>query len=169
MAGRTRVDTTRFTAKSAQRRRPNGPGIARTRVRQLVGDRVMSDVVRVIVPEGARAVILGTLEIIGTDDFAPEWEWFSKEIRKQLDGSGISMNEQKPSIGRMVHFTPRAGICRAAIVTELTYHDAALTEPTGNVALAVFGPAGVSFEDDVSPGRRDDAAGAPSWHWPERD
>jgi len=67
-----------------------------------------------------------------------------------------------PSVGRIVHYvaygTPGgefpAGVCRAAIVTEVLSAEA--------VSLCVLNPTGMFFNANV---RRDDAPG--TWHWPE--
>ena len=86
--------------------------------------------------------------------------------------------EQKPSVGRIVHYvshgTPMRedgtqeyrSQCRAAIVTELTYSDPALTDPTYEVGLCVFNPTGQFFREDVKADFTENQGG--TWHWPER-
>ena len=86
------------------------------------------------------------------------------------------MDGQKPSVGRAVHYvaygTPGgefpAGICRAAIITEVPAGDAAPAAPTEGwptVSLCVVNPTGLFF-NVVVPYREDKRPG--SWHWPER-
>jgi hypothetical protein len=78
----------------------------------------------------------------------------------------------KPSVGRVVHYvaygTPGgefpAGICRAAIVTEV--------EALGNgpvqhhVGVCVLNPTGQFFNRGLK--QDEDAKAAGTWHWPER-
>jgi hypothetical protein len=72
-----------------------------------------------------------------------------------------------PTVGRIVHYvaygTPGgefpAGVCRAAIVTELDKTSASIigicvTNPTG-----LFFNHGILYDPDKKPG---------TWHWPER-
>lgn len=77
------------------------------------------------------------------------------------------MAEQLPSVGRVVHYvaygTPGgefpAGVCRAAIVTEL---DATSQSIVGVCVLnpsGLFFNRGILFDPDKKPG---------TWHWPER-
>lgn len=80
----------------------------------------------------------------------------------------------RPAVGRIVHYvaygTPGgefpAGICRAAIITEVTGRDVVLGTLDPNVvALCVLNPSGQFFNQGV----RYDAGHKPgSWHWPER-
>lgn len=101
----------------------------------------------------------------------------------------------KPSVGRTVHLAASEGRCRAAIITEVWYSDAGLTEPNGDVALCVLNPTGMDFVErsafsagEETPGRPNcpnrEAHGNPfrycacgwiepghkagTWHWPER-
>lgn len=91
------------------------------------------------------------------------------------------MNEQKPSVGRIVHYvsygTPVrddgtqafASQCRAAIVTEVPWPD---DDEVGDaVKLAVFNPTGMFLSPEAYPHIEPDAD-APlqggTWHWPER-
>lgn len=86
--------------------------------------------------------------------------------------------DQKPSIGRIVHYvsfgTPGGEFgkeCRAAIVTEVTQVEVNEENPEGDgtyretVGLFVANPTGfflnrgVLYDEDKSGG---------SWHWPER-
>jgi hypothetical protein len=76
--------------------------------------------------------------------------------------------EQKPSVNRAVHYvaygTPGgefpAGVCRAAIVTEVSPKWPMV------VSLCVLNPTGLFFNQGVG---YDDVTKAPgSWHWPER-
>jgi hypothetical protein len=78
------------------------------------------------------------------------------------------MAEQKPSVGRIVHYvsygTPGGEYtmqCRAAIVTEVTEHP----DADGTVGLCVLNPEGLFFNRGV-PHAEDAPAG--TWHWPER-
>ena len=79
------------------------------------------------------------------------------------------MPEQQPSVGRVVHYvaygTPGgefpAGICRAAVVTEVNPEP----NPNGLVGLCVLNPTGQFFNRNLPY----DAAKVPgTWHWPER-
>lgn len=76
----------------------------------------------------------------------------------------------KASVGRTVHYvaygTPGgeypAGICRAAIITEI------VDEPNerGLVGMCVLNPTGQFFNRNVP---QDEAGKRPgTWHWPER-
>lgn len=71
--------------------------------------------------------------------------------------------EQKPSVGRVVHYTSYGTPggeylpeCRAAMVTEVTGE---------TVSLFVMNPTGVFLNTRV---RYDDMAHGGTWHWPER-
>lgn len=78
---------------------------------------------------------------------------------------------ERPSVGRTVHYvaygTPGgefpAGVCRAAIITELNYEAGHAQE--NSASLCVLNPTGqffnrnVPFSEEKQPG---------SWHWPER-
>lgn len=97
--------------------------------------------------------------------------------------------EQKPSVGRVVHYvaygTPggefQAGVCRAAIITEVYGPDHRsrdmISAPDGfvidvdkdghvtTVGLCVLNPTGQYFNRGV----RYDGSGTPgTWHWCER-
>jgi hypothetical protein len=92
------------------------------------------------------------------------------------------MSEQKPSVGRVVHYVSHGTPvrtdgtqaytkqCRAAVITELSYYDPELTKPTYEVGLAVLNPTGLFFRPLAEGGCEfDDAAhAAGTWHWPER-
>ena len=83
------------------------------------------------------------------------------------------MVEQRPTVGRIVHYvaygTPGgefpAGICRAAIVTEVYQLLVPTRHMSDNIALVVLNPTGMFFQlhcpysEEKKPG---------SWHWPER-
>jgi hypothetical protein len=86
------------------------------------------------------------------------------------------MSDQKPSVGRIVHYvsygTPPAADgsqaftsqCRAAIVTEVGgYGDEVADDAVG---LFVANPTGVFLNREV-PHDEDRRAGG-TWHWPER-
>lgn len=90
----------------------------------------------------------------------------------------------KPSVGRIVHYvaygTPGgefpAGICRAAVITEV-YNGPAARPPAGiviqldaegvctSVGLCVLNPTGLYFNRGVP---YDEARIPGTWHWPER-
>jgi hypothetical protein len=89
----------------------------------------------------------------------------------------------RPSVGRIVHYvaygTPGgefpAGICRAAIITEV--YDKGNMPPSGTViqidkegqstsiGLAVLNPTGLFFNRGIP---YDEGKKPGSWHWPER-
>ena len=72
----------------------------------------------------------------------------------------------KPSVGRIVHYvaygTPGgefpAGVCRAAMITEVT-------EGLDEVGIFVANPSGVFFNQGI---KHDEHKAAGTWHWPER-
>lgn len=85
---------------------------------------------------------------------------------------------QRPSVGRMVHYvaygTPGgefpAGVCRAAIVTEI--NDAMIAEGAqfpfdgaGRIGILVMNPTGLFFNRGIP---YDEGKAPGSWHWPER-
>lgn len=90
------------------------------------------------------------------------------------------MAEQLPSVGRIVHYVSHGtplredgsqafpSVCRAAVVTEVSYlGDAELHDSVG---LAVLNPTGLFFQGGVAHLERqpeDDLIGG-TWHWPER-
>lgn len=71
---------------------------------------------------------------------------------------------QKPTVGRIVHYTARGSadgvfgsVCRAAVIAEVLSD----TE----VSIVVLNPAGIFFDDAPY-----DPSNTPgSWHWPERE
>ena len=91
--------------------------------------------------------------------------------------------DQKPSVGRTVHYVAfgspggefPAGVCRAAIVTEVHVADVPSGEVDGDeirrqlegrwISLCVLNPSGLFFNQNVvyDPDRRPG-----TWHWPER-
>ena len=84
--------------------------------------------------------------------------------------------EQQPSVGRIVHYvaygTPGgefpAGVCRAAIITEVHSDPGALDLAIGvpYVNLCVLNPTGMFFNLQVPYDPLGERPG--SWHWPER-
>lgn len=96
--------------------------------------------------------------------------------------------DQKPSIGRIVHYTSHGTPdgtygkeCRAAIVTEVGQIEVNEQDPDGDgvyretVGLCVLNPTGQFFnrgvlheeiEDKIEPGPSGRTGG--TWHWPER-
>ena len=81
------------------------------------------------------------------------------------------MSEQKPSVGRVVHYvaygTPKgeytAGAHRAAIITEVDYdeefHDYF-------VSICILNPTGLFFLQGAEYDETGQKSG--TWHWPER-
>ncbi len=78
---------------------------------------------------------------------------------------------QKPSVGRIVHYTAFNGVCLAALITGVKPDSAA-----GLVDLVVFTSlpnvlgnknGGVQFHFDVASSLGEPTPGY--WHWPERD
>jgi hypothetical protein len=71
----------------------------------------------------------------------------------------------KPSVGRIVHYvaygTPGgefpAGVCRAAVVTEVH-------KDGESVGICVLNPSGLFFKTPI---RHDENKGVGTWHWPE--
>lgn len=81
------------------------------------------------------------------------------------------MSEQKPSVGRIVHYvsygTPGGEYtsqCRAAIVTEFTGKSSG--EDGELVGLCVMNPEGLFLKRDVIHFEIEHLGG--TWHWPER-
>lgn len=78
--------------------------------------------------------------------------------------------DQQPSVGRTVHYvaygTPGgefpAGVCRAAVITEV---EAAVDALVGEVGLCVLNPTGQFFNRGVP---YDEGKKPGTWHWPER-
>jgi len=87
------------------------------------------------------------------------------------------MRTPTPTVGRTVHYVSHGSPvrqdgtqeytsqCRLAFITEVSYHDPGLTNPTGDVSLMVVNPTGLFFREDV-PNDPDNGPG--TWHWPER-
>lgn len=77
------------------------------------------------------------------------------------------MSEVRPTVGRTVHYVAPAGICRAAVITEIgvPLSEGHLDERQ-HVGLCVLNPTGqffnrgVPYDPDKKPG---------TWHWPERE
>lgn len=100
------------------------------------------------------------------------------------------MSEQKPSVGRIVHYVSYGSPvrpdgsqvftseCRAAVVTGVHGEDPVPEHGVPYVDLFVMNPTGVFLNRDVlyDEGGISDTPGAPesrsyeggSWHWPER-
>ncbi len=90
------------------------------------------------------------------------------------------MTDQKPSVGRVVHYvslgTPIrpdgsqafTAQCRAAVITEVDDPNGA-NEDLNRVGLCVLNPTGQFFHSLTAGGCRysDDRDGG-TWHWPER-
>jgi hypothetical protein len=80
-----------------------------------------------------------------------------------------SPRKQVPSVGRVVHYvaygTPGgefpAGICRAAIITQVHADEMFQNESVG---LCVLNPTGQFFNTVVA---HDEGKRVGSWHWPE--
>jgi hypothetical protein len=83
-----------------------------------------------------------------------------------------------PSIGRIVHYvaygTPGgefpAGVCRAAIITEINPPQDNPNEPDvdlvrDNIGICVTNPTGLFFNRGIP---HDEGKKPGSWHWPER-
>lgn len=87
----------------------------------------------------------------------------------------------RPSVGRIVHYvaygTPGgefpAGVCRAAIITEVDPHGDLVPEREGQpvmdpvypVGVCVVNPTGLFFNRGIP---YDEGKTPGSWHWPER-
>lgn len=80
----------------------------------------------------------------------------------------------KPSVGRVVHYvaygTPGgefpAGVCRAAVITEVHEPNRPEIEGPSSVGLCVLNPTGQFFNRRVA---YDGVRKSPgTWHWPER-
>lgn len=89
----------------------------------------------------------------------------------------VAPEYRTPSVGRIVHYvaygTPGgefpAGVCRAAIVTEIgTDWDDTTGEPTQTktVGLCVLNPTGQFFNRGLTQDEETKRPG--TWHWPER-
>lgn len=92
------------------------------------------------------------------------------------------MAEQKPSVGRIVHYTSHGTPdgtygkeCRAAIVTAVDEYQPSDGHLVGHVDLCVLNPTGMFFNrgvhqeelaDKIEPGPSGRTGG--TWHWPER-
>jgi hypothetical protein len=81
----------------------------------------------------------------------------------------------KPSVGRIVHYvaygTPGgefpAGVCRAAVITEVAGLGAASRAPDEpqTIGICVLNPTGFFFNRGIP---YDEQHAPGSWHWPER-
>lgn len=83
------------------------------------------------------------------------------------------MNEQKPSIGRIVHYvsygTPNGEYtsqCRAAVITAVHELDPVPEHGVPYVDLCVLNPTGLFFNQICRYSEEIHNGG--SWHWPER-
>ncbi len=70
------------------------------------------------------------------------------------------MSQQKPTVGRVVHYVEEGGAHRAAIVTE-TYGESRA------VGLYVFAPSVFFAQSSVPEDQSGEHPG--TWHWPERE
>lgn len=81
--------------------------------------------------------------------------------------------EQKPSVGRIVHYRALgssdgkfpAGECRAAIITAVADNPRKAGDMP-QVTLCVLNPTGMYFNEKASYDDQTTAGG--TWHWPER-
>lgn len=73
------------------------------------------------------------------------------------------MGEQKPSVGRIVHYVEKQGEdnCSAAIIVELDN----VTDTIQEVSLVIFNQGGMIFLPNV---RYSELGADDTWHWPER-
>lgn len=74
----------------------------------------------------------------------------------------------RPSVGRIVHYSPGGSDCYAAMVTAVETgdwidQDTGLTQVRESVCLDIYPPMRPMFQRTVFEG----AAGG-TWHWPER-
>jgi hypothetical protein len=80
-----------------------------------------------------------------------------------------------PSVGRIVHYvaygTPGgefpAGVCRAAVVTEVAGFGEKMRAPDApvTIGICVVNPTGLFFNRDIL---HDEGKKPGTWHWPER-
>lgn len=83
-----------------------------------------------------------------------------------------------PTVGRIVHYaaygTPGgefpAGVCRAAIVTEVSTESADTEGRFCTLGLCVLNPSGIYFNRGVQQDRAAECDGSTpgTWHWPTR-